>query len=85
MKSVLIAGHEILEECVAVGGSVTGEHGIGIEKLEFMPKLFNPQDLAAMVSLREAFNPTNRCSPTKMLPGGGGCVERTHPGRHAPA
>ena len=85
VRRVLIASHEILDECIAVGGSVTGEHGIGIEKLEFMPKLFNPQDLAAMVALRGAFNPTNRCSPTKMLPGGGGCVERTRPGRHAPA
>lgn len=85
VRNVLIAGHEILDECIAVGGSVTGEHGIGIEKLEFMPKLFGPQDLAAMVALREAFNPSNRCSPTKMLPGGGGCVERQRPGRHAPA
>ncbi|HWE39005.1 MAG TPA: FAD-linked oxidase C-terminal domain-containing protein [Isosphaeraceae bacterium] len=85
VERVLQASHEILDECIAVGGSVTGEHGIGIEKLEFMPKLFGPEDLAAMVSLRAAFNPEGRCSPSKMLPGGGGCVERTSPGRHAPA
>src|SRR6185369_9479317 len=50
VKRVLAASHEILDECIAVGGSVTGEHGIGVEKLEFMPKLFTPDDLAAMAA-----------------------------------
>ena len=50
------------------GGSVTGEHGIGVEKIDFMPKLFTPEDLAMMLRLRSAFNPENRCSPRKMLP-----------------
>ena len=45
-KRVLKASHEILEECIRVGGSVTGEHGIGVEKIDFMPKLFTPEDLA---------------------------------------
>jgi glycolate oxidase len=81
VRRVLVASHEILEECIAVGGSVTGEHGIGVEKLEFMPKLFSPDDLAAMVALRLAFNPEGRCSPTKMLPSGAGCIEKKKPGR----
>ncbi len=85
VRRVLLASHEILEACVEAGGSVTGEHGIGVEKLEFMPKLFSPEDLAAMVALRLAFNPEGRCSPSKMLPGGGGCIEKTHPGHHASA
>jgi glycolate oxidase len=85
VRRVLIASHEILEECIAVGGSVTGEHGIGVEKLEFMPKLFSPDDLAAMVALRQAFNPEGRCSATKMLPTGAGCIEKKSPGRHASA
>jgi glycolate oxidase len=85
VKRVLAASHEILDECIALGGSVTGEHGIGVEKLEFMPKLFTPDDLAAMAALRAAFNPQGRCSPTKMLPGGAGCVERKSPGRKASA
>ncbi len=50
--------------------------GIGVEKLDFMPKLFAPEDLAFMVRLRTAFNPSNRCSPNKMLPTAGACVER---------
>ena len=72
MKRVLAASHEILDECIRLGGSVTGEHGIGVEKIDFMPKLFTADDLAMMVRLREAFNPENRCSPNKMLPTAGG-------------
>src|SRR4051795_12341151 len=68
VQRVLAASHEILEECIALGGSVTGEHGIGVEKMEFMPRLFAPEDLAAMVALRGVFNPGGRCSPDKMLP-----------------
>jgi glycolate oxidase len=82
---VLEASHEILEECIAVGGSVTGEHGIGVEKMEFMPRLFAPEDLAAMVAIRRAFNPEGRCSPSKMIPVGSGCIERKGPGHHASA
>ncbi len=85
VKRVLLASHEILDECIAVGGSVTGEHGIGVEKMEFMPKLFAPEDLAAMVALRNTFNPQGRCSPSKMLPGGAGCIERKGPGHRASA
>jgi glycolate oxidase len=85
VKHVLHASHEILEECIRVGGSVTGEHGIGVEKQALMPKLFAPQDLAAMVAIRNAFNPEGRCSPSKMLPTGGHCIERSSPGRRASA
>ena len=85
VKRVFLASHEILDECIAVGGSVTGEHGIGVEKIEFMPKLFSPEDLAAMVAIRQTFNPDGRCNPSKMLPGGAGCIERKTPGRAASA
>jgi glycolate oxidase len=88
VKRVLEASHEILDECIKLGGSVTGEHGIGVEKLDFMPKLFTPEDLAMMVRLRSAFNPENRCSPNKMLPTAGACaepnqVQQIKPGRRA--
>ncbi|MEZ6142969.1 MAG: FAD-linked oxidase C-terminal domain-containing protein [Zavarzinella sp.] len=75
LQRVLTASHEILDECIRLGGSVTGEHGIGVEKRDFMPKLFAEQDLAFMVRLRNAFNPTNLCSPQKMLPTAGACSE----------
>ena len=85
VRRVLEASHEILEECIACGGSVTGEHGIGVEKMSFMPKLFTVDDLAAMAKIRDVFNPEGRCSPEKMLPGGGGCIERKSPGHRASA
>jgi glycolate oxidase len=85
VKRVLHASHEILDECIRVGGSVTGEHGIGVEKMAFMPKLFTPEDLAAMVAIRQSLNPDGRCSPSKMLPTGGHCIERSSPGHRASA
>lgn len=75
VKAVLAASHEILEECIIQGGSVTGEHGIGVEKIDLMPKMFTPNDLEMMSRLRVAFNPTGLCNPGKMLPSGGSCVE----------
>jgi glycolate oxidase len=83
VKRVLAASHEILEECIRVGGSVTGEHGIGVEKIDFMPKLFSPEDLDMMLRLRSAFNPDGRCSPRKMLPTAGACIEQSKVGRRA--
>jgi len=88
VRTVLAASGEILAECIRLGGSVTGEHGIGVEKLDFMAKLFTEADLAAFVRVRSAFNPRNNCSPHKMLPTAGGCAEPSavtavKPGRRA--
>jgi glycolate oxidase len=83
VKRVLQASHEILEACIACGGSVTGEHGIGVEKIDFMPKLFTPEDLSMMLRLRSAFNPENRCSPAKLFPTAGACIEPSKAGRRA--
>jgi glycolate oxidase len=83
VKRVLEASHDILEECVNCGGSVTGEHGIGVEKIDFMPRLFTPEDLNMMLRLRSAFNPKGLCSPAKMLPTAGACIEPTKAGRRA--
>jgi glycolate oxidase len=83
VQRVLKASHEILDECIHCGGSVTGEHGIGVEKIDFMPKLFTPEDLGMMLRLRSAFNPEGRCSPDKMLPTSGACIEQSKVGRRA--
>ncbi len=87
VKAVIEAGDEILSKCIALGGSVTGEHGIGVEKISFMDKLFTPETLAVMGDIRKSFNPSGRCAPHKMLPTAGGCgmehIERDHPGRRA--
>jgi glycolate oxidase len=83
VRRVLDASHEILDECIRAGGSVTGEHGIGVEKIDFMPRLFTPDDLNMMLRLRSAFNPEGRCSPQKIFPTAGACIEPTRAGRRA--
>lgn len=83
VRRVLQASHDILEECLRCGGSVTGEHGIGVEKLDFMPRMFSPEDLAMMHRLKSVFNPRGLCSPAKMLPTAGACIEPTKAGRKA--
>ena len=65
---VLKASAEILRTCVEAGGSITGEHGVGVEKMAFMPLLFEPQDLELMRDIRAVFNPDELCNPGKILP-----------------
>jgi glycolate oxidase subunit GlcD len=65
---VLKAGEEILRLCVEAGGVITGEHGIGREKRDYMGLLFDEEDLDAMRRLREAFDPEGVCNPGKILP-----------------
>jgi glycolate oxidase len=84
VRRVLKASGEILDACLDCGGSVTGEHGIGVEKVGFMNKMFSEDDLTAMRNLRHAFNRDNNLSPHKMLPTAGACgIEQKHPGRRA--
>ncbi len=83
VRRVLAAGAEILEACVALGGSITGEHGIGVEKIAQMPLIFSPDDLLVMSQLRRVFDPEGRCNPGKVLPTPGVCVETTRPHRQA--
>jgi glycolate oxidase len=83
VRRVLAAGTEILEACVALGGSITGEHGIGIEKIAQMPLIFSPADLLVMSQLRQVFDPARRCNPGKILPTPGACVETMRPRRQA--
>jgi glycolate oxidase len=60
--------HEILELCIAHGGSITGEHGVGLDKLGAMERMFSPDDLATMLLLRSAFDPDGICNPGKAVP-----------------
>jgi glycolate oxidase len=69
---VLAAGEDLLDECIRCGGSVTAEHGIGVEKLAFMSRLFGESDLAAMTRVRDAFCPAGGLNPGKLLPGSNG-------------
>ncbi len=69
------AGEEILTYCVEVGGAITGEHGVGMEKNELMPLLFDEDSLEQMKRLMRLFNPDGRLNPGKLLPTGKGCLE----------
>jgi glycolate oxidase subunit GlcD len=73
MERVHAAGTEIIEACVAVGGMLSGEHGIGLEKRDYMSLVFGPDDLDAQARAREAFDPDGTCNPQKVLPAGSRC------------
>jgi glycolate oxidase len=68
VKRVMQAGLEILELCLKLGGTLSGEHGIGIEKLSEMPIAFTEAELHAMNLLHDAFNPTGILNPGKLIP-----------------
>jgi glycolate oxidase len=72
---VLDAGEEIMRVCVDAGGSITGEHGVGLEKRDFMPWIFSEADMAAMLSLKTAFGAGDRFNPCKAFPTTKGCGE----------
>ncbi len=74
-RRTLEAGREILEYCVSVGGSITGEHGVGMEKSELMPMLFTDDDLEVMARLRNALNPDSILNPQKIFPTTRSCRE----------
>jgi glycolate oxidase len=73
------AGEEILARCISVGGSITGEHGVGMEKNEMMDRLFSPDSLNMMRNFKQLFDPDNRLNPGKVLPTGKGCLEIRQP------
>src|ERR1700676_818190 len=73
------AGNDILEYCIAAGGSITGEHGIGMEKMELAGHLFSEESLEMMRRFKELFDPTCHFNPGKMLPTGKGCMEIRQP------
>lgn len=69
------AGEEILSFCVSVGGSITGEHGVGMEKVDLMPELFSPDSLDMIGRFKSLFDPDCLLNPGKVLPTGRGCME----------
>jgi FAD/FMN-containing dehydrogenase len=65
---VMKAGMEILELCVEVGGTISGEHGVGLEKIEAMRLVFSEADIRSQVRVKQAFDPKNLANPGKMFP-----------------
>ena len=72
---VVQAAEEIMRLCVEMGGSITGEHGVGIEKRDLMPLLFTDDDFDAMTKVRDVFNPTGLLNPDKVIPLSKSCGE----------
>ncbi|MCW5978571.1 MAG: FAD-binding protein [Bryobacteraceae bacterium] len=75
LEKAIKAGEDILERCIAVGGSITGEHGVGMEKIGLMSKQFSEDTLETMRRLKNLCDPEGRLNPGKVLPTGRGCVE----------
>ncbi len=65
---VELASAEIMQACVDAGGTITGEHGIGLDKLRYMPWIFDGTALAAMRAVRQVFDPTEMVNPGKVVP-----------------
>ncbi len=77
-ERAIAAGEEILRACVAAGGTISGEHGIGLEKRDYMRWIYSEQDITAMLQLRAAFDPLDVMNPCKLLPTGASCGDIKH-------
>jgi glycolate oxidase len=80
LERVLAASEEVVRLAVDLGGTLSGEHGIGLEKRDFLPLVYAADDLAAQACVREAFDPGRRMNPHKVLPEGARCAELGAPG-----
>ena len=67
-ERVHVASREIMEACVAAGGTITGEHGVGSDKTDYMPLIFDAETLATMCDVRRVFDPATRANPGKVVP-----------------
>jgi glycolate oxidase len=68
----------ILKMCIAMGGSITGEHGVGVEKRDYLPDMFNSDEIDCLQRIRTAFDPLMIANPGKMFPGGNAPSLTTH-------
>ena len=75
IEKVRQAGREIMETCVRAGGSITGEHGVGLDKSAYLPLIFSEDDMDTMLRVRAAFDPSGLCNPGKIIPVPKGCGE----------
>ncbi len=79
LEQARAAGEDILRYCIQAGGSITGEHGVGMEKNGLMPELFSAETLDLLLRLKLLFDPDGRLNPGKLLPTGKGCLEIRQP------
>lgn len=83
LEKALQAGEEIIRTCAEAGGSLSGEHGIGLEKRDMMCFVFNEEDLGVMRRVRQAFDEQGLCNPEKVIPTPGRCGETRLPTKKA--
>jgi len=75
LEKARAAGDDILCWCIDAGGSITGEHGVGMEKNDMMPQMFSPDTIETIARIKQLFDPDSRMNPGKVLPTGSGCAE----------
>jgi glycolate oxidase len=68
VQRVLQASQELLEYCISIGGALTGEHGVGVEKLHLMPKMFNPATVETFLKIKKTFDPGQTTNDGKLIP-----------------
>jgi glycolate oxidase len=84
MQNVLLAAEEMLKYCIDVGGTLTGEHGVGVEKIHLMPYQFDRATMEQFQRIKSAFDPGERINAGKLLPSKKIQVNLLKPGRHVP-
>jgi glycolate oxidase len=68
VQRILQASEELLTYCIEIGGALTGEHGVGVEKIHLMPRMFNPATIKTFQNIKKAFDPDQRINDAKLIP-----------------
>ncbi len=84
VQNTLEAAEKVLKYCIDVGGTLTGEHGVGVEKIHLMPYLFDGPTLDQFARVKHAFDPGERINPGKLIPSEKVRITLLKPGRHVP-
>jgi glycolate oxidase len=85
VQRVLQASLEILDYCISVGGTITGEHGVGVEKLHLMPRMFNKATIGAFQEIKKTFDPQQLINDAKLIPSEKMIIELLHSGNVWPS
>jgi glycolate oxidase len=84
VRTTLLAAEQVLKYCIDIGGTLTGEHGVGVEKISLMPYLFDEPTMAQFAGVKHAFDPDERINAGKLVPSDKIQITLMKPGRQAP-
>ena len=84
VRTTLLAAEKVLQYCIDIGGTLTGEHGVGVEKIGLMPYLFDEMTMAQFARVKHAFDPEERINAGKLVPSDKIKISMVKPGRQAP-